>query len=282
VAKLVENNDTSLISRDVNGVYHFNGVFRNVKDVKKVLDELAKRESYAALAEQESAALLALFEEVFNHAAFTGRSGTFFAYEGMGSIYWHMVSKLLLAVQEVYFRALNTDAESVLALADIYFDMRSGLGYHKTPDVYGVFPTDPYSHTPAGAGAKQPGMTGQVKEEILSRFGELGLFVNAGVITFHPTLLRADELTTSPGVFGYVDLSGTRREIELSVGSLAFTFCQVPVVYRTNVESGIEIYYADGYQSKINGNVLDPETCQHIFDRDGQVERLVVGVKISG
>jgi len=193
-----------------------------------------------------------------------------------------MVSKLLLAVQETYFRALEADVEAAQALAEVYFDVRSGLGYHKTPGIYGAFPTDPYSHTPAGAGAKQPGMTGQVKEEILTRFGELGLFVNAGVITFHPTLLRADELTASPGVFGYVDLSGTKREIELSAGSLAFTFCQVPVVYRTNAGSSIEIHYADGEQSKINGNVLDPETCQHIFDRDGQIERLVVGVKISG
>jgi hypothetical protein len=50
----------------------------------------------------ERAFILELFEETFNHRAFTGRSGTFFAYEGLGSIYWHMVSKLLLAAQECY------------------------------------------------------------------------------------------------------------------------------------------------------------------------------------
>jgi len=280
VEKLVEDGDISLISRDVNSIYHFNGEFRNAKDVKKVLDTLSKQEQYASLVKRESTAVLALFEQVFNHAAFTGRSGTFFAYEGMGSIYWHMVSKLLLAVQETYFRALDVDAESAQALAEFYFDVRSGLGYHKTPDVYGAFPTDPYSHTPAGAGAKQPGMTGQVKEEILTRFGELGMFVDEGVIAFHPTLLRADELTASPVIFRYIDISGVEREIALPAGSLAFTFCQVPVVYRTGVGSGIEVHYPDGNQSKINGNVLDPETCQYIFDRNGSVERLVVGVKI--
>ena len=280
VERLAENGDTSLISRDVNGVYHFNGTFRNAKDVKKALDALAKREPYAALAERESAKVLVLFEQVFNHAAFTGRSGTFFAYEGMGSIYWHMVSKLLLAVQEIYFRALDMDTEFARVLAEFYFDVRGGLGYHKAPDFYGAFPTDPYSHTPAGAGAKQPGMTGQVKEEILTRFGELGLFVDDGVITFHPTLIRADELTVSFGVFSYVDLSGTRRNIELAPGSLAFTFCQVPVVYRTDVGSSIEIRYADDTRSEINGNALDPEICQHIFNRDGLVKQLIVGVKI--
>ena len=39
---------------------------------------------------------------------FTGRSGSFFAYEGLGSIYWHMVSKLLLAVRSAYFVVLQS------------------------------------------------------------------------------------------------------------------------------------------------------------------------------
>ena len=55
----------------------------------------------ATLAAAERAALLELYERVFDHQSFTGRSGSFFKYEGLGCIYWHMVSKLLLAVQEV-------------------------------------------------------------------------------------------------------------------------------------------------------------------------------------
>ena len=280
VSKLIEDHNTSLISRDINGEYHFNGTFRNAKGVKKTLDLLAKDKQYATLVEQQADAVLALFEQVFKHAAFTGRSSTFFAYEGMGSIYWHMVSKLLLAVQEIYFDALNSDPESASALADIYFEVRDGLGYKKSPDIYGAFPTDPYSHTPAGVGAKQPGMTGQVKEEILTRFGELGLFVDAGEITFNPTLLSAEELTTSPSTFQYVDIFGTRREIKLASGSLAFTFCQVPVVYYTSTESNIEVHYKDGSQEKIKGNLLEPKISQHIFSRNGFVERLTVGIKI--
>jgi hypothetical protein len=280
VAKLNEDHDTSLINRDVNGEYHFNGAFHNARDVKKALDDLSQRTEYAGLVEQEADAVLALFEQVFNHVAFTGRSSTFFAYEGMGSIYWHMVSKLLLAVQEVYFRALKADSESAPTLADFYFEVRDGLGYKKSPDVYGAFPTDPYSHTPAGAGAKQPGMTGQVKEEILTRFGELGLFVDAGVTTFDPSLLSADELTTSSCAFQYVDISGARREIRLPSGSLAFTFCQVPIVYSTNAESNIEIYYTDGSRKKISGKFLDAETSQNLFNRNGLIDRLIVGVKI--
>ena len=51
--------------------------------------------------------LLDSFEAVFNHKAFTGRSGTFYGYEGLGSIYWHMVSKLALAAYEVADDAVN-------------------------------------------------------------------------------------------------------------------------------------------------------------------------------
>ena len=280
VAKLIESHDTSIISRDINNDYHFNGAFRNAKDLKKALDDLSKHDQYAAIVEQDADAILELFEQVFNHAAFTGRSSTFFAYEGMGSIYWHMVSKLLLAVQEIYFRALNSDTESAQELADIYFEVRNGLGYKTSPSVYGAFPTDPYSHTPAGAGAKQPGMTGQVKEEILTRFGELGLFVEAGAINFNPTLLSAEELTTSSSVFIYFDIFDKKREIKLASSSLAFTFCQVPVIYSTNTESNIEIHYADGSQKKISGNTLDHQSSQHIFNRNGLIDRLIVSVKI--
>jgi hypothetical protein len=97
-----------------------------------------------------------------------------------------------LAVQEVSLRAVENEenAEVVGRLLEHYYEINAGVGVHKSPMLYGAFPTDPYSHTPAGKGAQQPGMTGQVKEDILSRFGELGVFVNEGCIHFNPCLLR--------------------------------------------------------------------------------------------
>ena len=77
----------------------------------------------------------------------------------------------------------GSDAVTVGKLADCYFDIRAGIGFNKTPDNYGAFPTDPY-HTPGFAGAKQPGMTGQVKEEVITRLMELGLTVSGGAICF--------------------------------------------------------------------------------------------------
>ena len=123
-----------------------------------------------------------LYETIFNHKEFTGRSGGMFGFEGLGSIYWHMVSKLLLAAQENFFKAKNANAsdELVERLGHLYYRIREGIGFNKTPTEYGAFPTDPYSHTPKHAGAQQPGMTGQVKEEVLTRFAELGIRVENG------------------------------------------------------------------------------------------------------
>ena len=43
------------------------------------------------LGEADREALCGVFETVFNHRQFTGRSGAMFKYEGLGCIYWHMV-----------------------------------------------------------------------------------------------------------------------------------------------------------------------------------------------
>ena len=160
--QLVADGNNKLITKDVNGEYHFNGNFKNADDVKTALNGLAET-SYKNLVQSETTIVLNVFEEVFNHKEFTGRSGTFYGYEGLGSIYWHMVSKLLLAVQECCLKAIreNESKETIGRLLEHYYEINEGIGVHKSPSLYGAFPTDPYSHTPAGKGAQQPGMTAQ-------------------------------------------------------------------------------------------------------------------------
>ena len=278
VRELVKNNESSLIVRDGSGEFHFNGTFRNARDVRRALERLSQKESYADLVAADGNKILTLFESVFHHDSFTGRSGTFFAYEGLGSIYWHMISKLLLAAQENCLLAIEQDtkAEIIQGLADRYYDIRQGLGFNKPPDVYGAFPTDPYSHTPKGQGAKQPGMTGQVKEEILTRLVEMGVFVKDGQIVFDPVLIREGEFISQPTTFEYFSLDGSPQHIELPSGSLAFTFCQTPIIYQTGVKAGIQVYYADGNTEEFSGSQLDIETSQQIFKRDGAIAKVVV------
>jgi hypothetical protein len=278
---LVADQDTRLIAQDVNGMYHFSGDIRNAHDVEKALATLAQEPGYAELVAAESRAILALFERVFNHDAFTGRSGSFFAYEGLGSIYWHMVSKLLLTVQETIFNAAQSDSSTLAGLIAMYYDIRAGLGFNKTPDVYGAFPTDPYSHTPGGQGAKQPGMTGMVKEEILTRIGELGLVIQQGQITLNPVLPRAEEMLGTPSVLRYFDIDNQEQQIDVPAGALAFTFCQVPIILQIAEDARITLAMNDGQTRNITGNRLNAELSSHIFLRDGFVRQITAFVPNS-
>jgi hypothetical protein len=256
--------------------YHFHGSFRNAGDVITVLDVMAQEPAYADWL-RRAGFILDLFEATFNHRAFTGRSGTFFAFEGLGSIYWHMVAKLLLAVQECYETALAMDALSRRPLPDLaaaYYDIRQGLGFNKSPAIYGAFPADPYSHTPAGSGARQPGMTGQVKEEILTRWGELGVSIQDGALHFEPTLLRQAEFLATPDTFRYWDVGGEQQTLPVDAGSLAFTLCQTPVIYTRGDRAEIEVTYADGQTENVDGNRLGHTISREIFERDNRIRLL--------
>ena len=141
---------------------------------------------------------------------------------------------------------------------------------------YGAFPTDPYSHTPARGGAQQPGMTGQVKEELVARMAELGAFVEQGVLSFDTWMLRESELTTQDSAFHYIDVHGQEQSLELPPGSLAYTFCQVPVVYICSDEDRVDIACSSGHQRQVAGHCLDVETSGHVFRRDGHIRRITV------
>lgn len=275
--KLLADSDRQLIERDTAGRVHFSGGITNARDIRRILDHLAAS-GYGRLVKREGGAVLDLFERLFDHESFTGRSGTFFGYEGLGCIYWHMVSKLLLAAQEAYFRAAEAGAPGRLlrALADCYYDIRAGIGDCKTPEVYGAFPMDPYSHTPAKGGARQPGLTGQVKEDFLCRMGELGVSVIDGEIHFRPGLLRREEFLTAPGQFTVVDLAGVRRRLGLKVGELGFTYCQVPVVYRLSSRDAVTVVRPQGVIHRASGLNLDVGTSREILDRTGKVVRVEV------
>jgi hypothetical protein len=277
--KLIADGNRLLVERDATGRCHFNGSITNARDVARILEQLSGA-GYVRLVKKEGALVLDLFERLFDHQSFTGRSGTFFGYEGLGCIYWHMVSKLLLAVQETFFRAVESGASRPIQkkLASCYYEIRSGIGDHKSPKEYGAFPMDPYSHTPAHTGARQPGLTGQVKEDILCRFGELGLFIDAGRISFRPRLLRRQEFLTGAADFRYYDVAGRARRIGLQAGSIGFTYCQVPVVYQIAGSDSIEVLCVDGSKSQADNLILSDATSRAIFDRDGRISRITVSL----
>ena len=278
LSRLAASGDLRIVQRDADGKYRFAEGLINADRCRDALLAL-KAGSHPELDEAEIAQVLEIYERVFQHRAFTGRSGTMFAYEGLGSIYWHMVGKLLVAAQECYLAAVDAGAPAAVQkrLADRYHEIRSGVaGLGKSPAVYGAFPLDPYSHTPAHAGAQQPGMTGEVKEEILTRMGELGVRVRDGRLQFRPLLLRKGEFLRSKAVFEAIDVGGERVSIALPPGTLAFTYCQVPVVYHLSNDPRIEWTRADGTVASVAGDTLDRDASAAIFERTGAIRRVDV------
>jgi len=277
--KMVKEGDSSIGSFDENKVFHFNPSFRNAIVMEPVLRRAAEK---ASAGEKEIQAVRDLYEKTFDHRSFTGRSGTFYAYEGLGSIYWHMVAKLMLAVQENSLAAANPETRK--ALAEVYYDIRAGIGFNKTPDVYGAFPTDPYSHTPAGQGAKQPGMTGQVKEEVLTRWTELGIRIKDGVLSLDPEFLGMHEIRDD--------------------GSIRFSWCNTSFVYRMEKKPGTEpgktireqrmkpdftrklaveslsIRDSSGKQVERAGNMLTKKESGDVFARSGKIREIEARIRL--
>lgn len=276
---LLEKGNKKIVEKDVDGNYHFNGNFKNASDLSKALENLDPAQF--ELTESAKKETLQIFEKVFNHKAFTGRSGTFYGYEGLGSIYWHMVSKLQLAVLECCIRAKEEKAPQELLdqLIRHYYEINEGIGVHKSPTVYGAFPTDPYSHTPAGKGAQQPGMTGQVKEDIICRFGELGVFIREGKLSFNPFILKKSEFLTKSQTLPYIDVDGEKTIILVGEKSLCFSFCQVPIVYQLDSKNVIEISSGNEFKTVAENSLqLDEELSQKIFKRTGEIKQILVRV----
>ena len=259
--------DPRLFVADRDGGWHFQADLATLADVERVLEAIGADDATRA-------AVADLWQVTFRHREFTGRSGTFFMFEGLGSIFWHMVSKYRIAVQAASLRA--QDPEIARELARAYDEICDGLGFRKTPAEFGAFPIDTYSHTPAHVGAQQPGMTGQAKEDILARFGELGAEAVGGRLRFAPRLLRRCEFLDAPLAFHYLALDGSAETWDLPAGSMAFTCCQVPVCYRLGDAPAVELERRDGSLERIDGDEIGPEASAAIFGRRGTYRRITV------
>jgi hypothetical protein len=279
---LRDGGSDDVIVQDINGEHHFNPDFRNAGDLSAALDRLSGT-TLEPLVDEHRAATIDAFEQVFRHHQFTGRSSTMYAYEGIGSVYWHMVAKLLVAVQEVVLReAATAPQETMEELLGCYSRVRDGLGFNKSAAEYGAFPTDPYSHTPAHAGAQQPGMTGQVKEELLTRWAELGVTVSGGCLVFTTLLLGENTFRSEPGTLRYRNVAGEDVALEVDAGQIGLSVCQVPVVLQaTDGDPHIVASAADGTTDRVEGLRLDPDRSREVFDRTGRLARLDVFIPAS-
>jgi hypothetical protein len=278
---LIADGNTTIIHRDVHGDFHFNGTLTNIREFQEALRALDTR--YHDMLRSENEYLLDLYESVFHHKQFTGRSGSFFAYEGIGSIYWHMVSKLRYAVQEIYHSARKDDDQrnATSIILEFYRAVCDGIGVRKSPRDYGAFPTDPYSHTPLLRGAQQPGMTGQVKEDVICRMRELGVFYNRGTIEFVPSMISQNDFLQNTSTIDFQRVRGDLQHISLEAGTLFFSVCQTPIIYELADASNVTMYWKTGSVQTSASLILPPDVSNNIFARTGDIELIHVALDRS-
>ncbi|OIP85247.1 MAG: hypothetical protein AUK44_00285 [Porphyromonadaceae bacterium CG2_30_38_12] len=261
--KLVLAGNSDIVKQDIHGNFHFNANFNNAAFLLRALQTL-KVDGIVEVNDNDINSILNIYEQVFDHQSFTGRSGTFYKYEGLGCIYWHMVSKLLLAISENIQWAIGQSADKLVVEGlQVHYDaVKAGIGAHKSPADYGAFPFDPYSHTPTMAGVQQPGMTGQVKEDIISRFAELGISITNGCLRVDPFRLKKTDFLqpNNTYLFPYIK----------------FTYCSIPFVYQQDGKKGIEVIYANTSSEITTYYSLNVIQSNQIFNRSADISKIVI------
>ena len=97
-----------------------------------------------------------------------------------------------------------------------------------------------------------------------------------GTLEFKPSLLHRGELSAGPAPFRYVALDGEEDEIQLPASALAFTCCQVPVIYVRGQAASITCRFADGSESTADGARLSPAHSASVFARTGELHSILV------
>ena len=67
--------------------------------------------------------------------------------------------------------------------------------------------------------------------------------------------------------------------IPLTEGQLAFTYCQVPVIYKIGVDNSCVVTLNDGSKTTLNDLSLDLETSTKLFERTDEVLQINVTIK---
>jgi len=270
ITELLEANHEGLVFQDVAGNIRFHHEIKQSADVDNWLEILKASDAEASLVRE-------LYEAVFSHKQFTGRSGIMYKYEGIGCIFWHQNAKQLLSLQEVLVAAVEENNVLALELKQAYYRLRAGFGFTKTAKQWGAFPLEPYSHTPYQMPAQQPGMTGQAKEDVLLRWTELGALVADGVLAFSPALLQLEEFVADASTFSYLNQAGEVAEVALPENSLAFTVCRIPVVYHLSTATSLKLYsQSNTVLFSDNALKLDQAWSSAVFNGDERVGRIEV------
>ncbi len=239
-----------ITERAINGKLHFNAQI--------VSEEVLRNKCCIfGISSEVTNALLTEFERIFAHKSFNGRSEVMYKFEGIGCVYWHQNAKFALAVLETAQRACK-NGEDFAKIYEAYNELLQGFIYRKSPKECGAIPIEPYSHTSFNKKSEQPGMTGQVKESVIMRRGELGVTVADGMISFNSEFLREDEFDEN--------------------AEIKFSCYSVQCVYKKSDKRGISVFN-NGVETTIDGYTLNNKLSKCIFRRTGEISSIVIYIQ---
>ncbi len=118
-------------------------------------------------------------------------------------------------------------------------------------------------------------MTGQVKEDVLARFAEVGAHFENGCVRFRLNLFDREELLDQETEFSLYDVAGELQTVQIPANGFGFTLCQVPVIYQLGDRETVKIQFADGNTQTFDGLQLDLETSRQLFSRSGKIKAIV-------
>ena len=100
-------------------------------------------------------------------------------------------------------------------------------------------------------------------------------------VRFRPDLLRPREFHSEAREFRYLDVDDKWNELTVPAGGLAFTWCQVPIVYELNddAESSLSVVYEGGKEREFSQLMLSAQDSAELFGRTGHIRQLTVTLR---
>ena len=90
------------------------------------------------------------------------------------------------------------------------------------------------------------------------------------------TLHCKSNFLSDSAVFNYIGTDGESREFSLDTGSLAFTICQTPVVYKLAEKDDVTVSYVNGETVCFDTLVLNDAISSALFKRTAEISRIEV------
>ena len=92
-------------------------------------------------------------------------------------------------------------------------------------------------------------------------------------------MLNKNEFLTDTQTFTYFDVNNKEQSMILNQDMLAFTICQVPVIYIKSNEQKIIITTRDGNEEEIMGFEISSALSKSIFQREDLILKIRVMVE---